>query len=88
MQKKCLWRVFSLCLTLVFLLALLPAVSAAGVVDSGECGAKGSSLTWSLDSSGTLTITGTGRMNNWADSLSTPWSSYSDRKSTRLNSSH
>ena len=31
----------------------------------GECGAEGNNLTWSLDSEGVLTISGTGRMADW-----------------------
>lgn len=48
--------------------------SAANVVSSGECGAQGNNLTWTLDSEGTLTISGTGAMKNWAYGPS-PWKS-------------
>ena len=41
--------------------------------NSGTCGAN---LTWSLDDEGTLTISGTGAMNNYTDSSSAPWYSY------------
>ncbi len=51
----------SLVLTLVMLLATI-SVSYAETVAGGECGAVGSSLTWSLDGNGTLTISGTGAM--------------------------
>ncbi len=39
-------------------------VSAAEIIESGNCGAEGneSSVTWSLDSDGTLTISGSGAM--------------------------
>ena len=43
--------------------SLLPATAlAAGIVDSGTCGAEGdgSNLTWTLDSEGVLTISGSG----------------------------
>ena len=43
---------------------------------SGTCGAK---LTWALSSDGTLTISGTGAMNNYTSSSGTPWEA---RKST------
>ena len=50
----------SLLLALCLLLSLLPVTaSAATVVDSGTCGEN---LTWTLDSDGLLTITGTGDM--------------------------
>ena len=38
----------------------------ADIVASGECGAEGDNLTWSLDSEGTLTISGTGPMESVA----------------------
>lgn len=45
-----------------------PGISLMSVVDSGTCGEN---LTWTLDDSGTLTISGTGAMNeydSWRDS--------------------
>ena len=64
-------KYLSLILSLVFLLALLPAgASAANVIAAGDCGAEGSNLTWTLDSDGVLTIEGTGAM---AD-FDLPWS--------------
>ena len=44
----------------------------------GDCGAEGDNVTWQLDSDGTLTISGTGAMADYADNLSTykttaPW---------------
>lgn len=50
---------------------------AADIVASGECGEEGYDLTWSLDSKGTLTISGTGEMDSWA--LNSPWSEHSDK---------
>ena len=55
-----------------------PAVlsaEAASVVDSGTCGKN---LTWKLESSGTLTVSGTGDMNEDLDSNPCPWKEYSD----------
>ena len=49
--------------------------TAAEIVASGECGEEGYDLTWSLDSTGTLTISGSGEMDSWA--LNSPWSEYS-----------
>lgn len=46
------------------------------VVDSGDCGAQGNNLTWTLESNGTLTVTGTGAMADYALSSgksSAPW---------------
>ncbi len=55
-------------LALVFLLALLPAEAAAAT--SGSCGAN---LRWTLDSSGVLTISGTGDMTNFSLGVEPPW---------------
>ena len=47
---------------------LLPSVTAKAdpvVVNNGECGEDGGNLTWTLDSEGTLTVSGTGRMKNY-----------------------
>lgn len=62
----------------MLLLCLLPArASAAESVASGSCGSEGdgSNLTWTLDSDGTLTISGTGTMADYYGS-SAPWYSY------------
>ena len=62
-MKETANRCLSLALALVFLLALLPGMaSAADVVASGECGAQGNNLTWTLDGDGVLTISGLGNM--------------------------
>lgn len=58
MNKRILLTVAALCLVL----AVLPTKASAAVVDSGEWGQDGSDVTWSLDSSGKLTISGTGKM--------------------------
>ena len=40
----------------------------------GECGAQGNNLLWDLDpSTGVLTITGSGAMNDWPDDTTLPW---------------
>ena len=64
--------VLAFCLT-VFLLCA-PA-GAADVVASGECGAEGSSVSWTLDSAGLLTISGTGAMEDYTYSR-VPWEEY------------
>ena len=69
-------RIVSLLLALVLAASLLPVQAwGATLVDSGECGADGSNVTWTLDSEGTLTISGTGEMADFSDSV--PW--YSQR---------
>ncbi len=73
-------KILSLILAAVMLMAVLPGVGvlAAEVVDSGKCG---DNITWSLTSDGTLTISGTGKMEDYGvyipdDGLFTcaPWS--------------
>lgn len=64
-------------LTLVLLCACMTGhVQAAGVTASGECGGR---LTWTLDSDGVLTISGTGTMYDYSYTDNAPW--YSQRAS-------
>ncbi len=69
-------RVLCLSLVLTVLCALLvftPA-AAATVIDSGTCGAQGDNVKWTLDSEGTLTISGTGDMQDYyRENDDTPW---------------
>ena len=72
-------RLLSALLALAMLLALLPTAAFAedNIVDHGTCGAKGneSNVTWTLDSDGTLTISGTGAMADYGSiSNRSPWS--------------
>ena len=43
---------------------------------TGACGAQGNNLTWTLNGQGTLTISGTGAMQNWTSSGNVPWYNY------------
>lgn len=58
-------------------LTLLPGTAlAAEIVDSGECGAQGSNVTWTLSEEGptnTLTIRGTGKMADYSSDSPPPW---------------
>lgn len=74
-MKKVLLSI--LCLLAVLLTAAAVTASAADVVDSGDCGASGSSLTWSLDSDGRLTISGSGNMDRYKEEW--PWDRYRDQ---------
>lgn len=47
------------------------------MIASGECGKNGNNLTWVLTGDGTLTISGSGEMENYTDSSVAPW--YSNR---------
>ena len=66
-------RIFSFVLAVLMIASLLPATAlAVDIVDSGTCGAKGSNLTWTLDSAGVLTISGSGDMHGYGSS-DAPW---------------
>ena len=68
-------RLLSFVLAVLMIASLLPATAlAAEAAASGTCGAEGdgSNLTWTLDSEGTLTISGTGAMENYF-SDDAPW---------------
>ena len=69
-------------LVLVGVLVVLFCCSAAmaAEVASGSCGADGNNLTWTLDDSSTLTISGTGKMKSYS-SDNVPW--YSNRTSIK-----
>lgn len=55
-------------------------LGAASVVASGDCGASGGNLKWTLDSNGTLTISGSGAMKDFTITINkgsySPWWSY------------
>ena len=79
-------RLLTVLLTVALAVVLLAVgVSAAEIVDSGNCG---DNLTWTLDSEGTLTISGNGSMENYDpydenqddeyEGYRTPWESMSD----------
>ena len=58
-------RIFSMLMTITMLMCAVgfaPISAQAEIVNSGECGADGGNLTWTLDDEGTLTISGTGDM--------------------------
>ncbi len=60
----------------LFLLAL-PSRAEAEVIASGVCGDAavndGNDITWSLDGNGTITISGSGKMNDYAQAEDVPW---------------
>ena len=67
-------RLLSFVLAVLMIASLLPATAlAADILDSGTCGAEGdgSNLTWTLDSEGVLTISGSGDMRDY--DYSSPW---------------
>jgi len=68
-------RMLSLFLALAMVFGMIPAINltanAATVTASGDCGEN---ATWSLDSDGVLTVSGTGVMTDYT-SVATPWQS-------------
>ena len=69
-------RLLSFVLAVLMIASLLPATAlAADIVDSGTCGAEGdgSNLTWTLDSEGVLTISGSGDMYDYYYDNNSPW---------------
>ena len=73
-QFAFLRRFTALMLALCMLTALTAEIFAADIVASGYCGGEGDgkNLTWTLDSEGTLTISGKGKMKNYGY-YSDPW---------------
>ena len=71
MKKKVLWA-----LSLILLLCLFVLGAGAEektIVAEGTCGAQGDNLTWTLDSEGTLTISGQGEMASYYVNAPAPW---------------
>ena len=67
-------RLLSFVLVVLMIVSLLPVTAlAADIVDSGTCGAE---VTWTLDSEGVLTISGSGYMYDYGSS-DAPWHGYS-----------
>ncbi len=70
-MKKKTKKILSLLLAVILMFGALPIVNvSAKTVDSGKCG---DNITWTLDSSGTVTVSGKGKMYEY--SQRSPWSS-------------
>ena len=81
MKKQVLSGLLVLCL----IFSLLPVSAIADTAKSGTCGEN---LTWTLDSEGTLTISGTGAMTDYSDESKAPWfNSRSSIKSATIGNS-
>ncbi|MBQ6864904.1 MAG: leucine-rich repeat protein [Clostridia bacterium] len=63
-MNKTLKKTLSIILTILMLVTAIPMAFAADIVKSGTFGAEDDNLTWTLDSDGLLTISGTGDMKN------------------------
>ena len=71
-------RIFSLLLSVCLLFSVLPFPVLAKTVQSGSCG---DNLSWKLSDSGTLTISGTGKMDDYYDQ-SPPWYTFQGKIKT------
>lgn len=60
-------KVLTAIITLAMLSAFIPCVYAADIIASGDCGADGSNVTWTLDADGVLTISGEGEMKDYIE---------------------
>ena len=67
-------RFVAICLIVALCVLMLPAQALATDIASGSCGKN---LTWVLDSEGTLTVSGTGKMSDYI--LGAPWAGERDR---------
>ena len=63
-------RLFGLLIVLAVMVTALCITVSAATVGSGTCG---NNLIWTLDDEGTLTISGTGAMTDYASSNTVPW---------------
>jgi len=76
MSRKKLWgTMLSLAVAVVTIVAFgsMTVFADITIVASGDCGAQGSSVTWSLDSNGKLTIAGEGSIADYKQASDTPW---------------
>lgn len=69
MAKRIISFFTALSMTVILFAGMPISISAATIVADGSCGADGNedNITWSLDSDGVLTISGTGRMKSWTN---------------------
>lgn len=74
---RCLTAILAciMVLTILFVLPMVANATEAEIVASGTCGASGSNVTWSLDSTGHFVISGTGAMKNY-NQTGMPWYNY------------
>lgn len=72
--RNLLLKLLILASLLVLFIGVIPSAYAADIVASGYCGGEGdgTNLTWTLDSEGVLTISGTGKMKDYT-SKNAPW---------------
>lgn len=85
MKKRFVSLLTALSMTLMLFICMPISVS-ADVVGSGSCGADGDNVTWSLESNGVLTISGSGDMKDFGSWNKAPWIDSSDTAATDVTS--
>ena len=69
-------KFFTVLLSIIYVLSMIPAaVTSAATIASGICGEN---IIWTLDDSGTLTLSGSGEMDDYYSDYSIPWYEYRD----------
>lgn len=68
-------KLTSILITLAMLMTFVPYASALEIVASGECGAQGDNVIWTLNSDGVLTISGEGEMADFGGPNDLPYGS-------------
>ncbi len=69
-------KLLSIIIAILMIVTTIPIAFAADVVASGNCGDNGGNVKWTLDSDGTLTISGTGNMADYEGYPDVPWADY------------
>ena len=81
MRKLC--TILAALALVVLCIVLMPTqAQAAELTASGTCGDQGDNLTWTLDSEGTLIISGAGAMTNYIPGMYIPWMDYAENITT------
>ena len=76
MKKRLLALLLCAVMVCAVFVQALPIASAAEVTDSGNCGEN---LTWTLNTDGLLTISGTGEMEDYSSYGNVPWNGLVDK---------
>lgn len=76
MKKRLLALLLCAVMVCAVFVQALPVASAAEVTDSGSCGEN---LTWTLNTDGLLTISGTGEMEDYSFHGNVPWNGLVDK---------
>ena len=76
-EQKMKKRLLSIIIAVCMIFTMLPAAALADKTASGNCGANGDNVKWTLKN-GVLTISGKGEMAEYDEQFSPPWSDKRD----------